>query len=226
MISPLIYEKTKDGEFLYDIFSRLIKERIIFLTQHITVEYASTIAATLFFLDHQDQQTPIRLYINSDGGDVAALFTIYDTMNTIHAPVHTYCIGAAASSAAVILAAGSPGGRFAMPNCKIMIHQLQISDMQGTAADIKNEARLVEELNQRVYETLARHSGQPLKKVKQDCYSIDHYMSAAQAIKYGIIDEIIKPTKTIPKLRTEEKKARRRNKKTEVELEIKDSTKT
>lgn len=210
-MNPLIYEKTKDGEFLYDIFSRLIKERILFLTEEITVEVASTIAATLLLLDNQDSETPICFYINSGGGDVAALFTIYDIMNMIEAPVHTYCIGEASSAAAILLAAGSAGHRYSMENSKIMIHQLQISDMQGTAADIRNEAKLIEEINHRALETLARHSGQPLKKIKTDCSGVDHYMTAQQAVKYGIIDHIVKPTKKIPMLRTEAKKEKRKS---------------
>lgn len=221
MINPLIFEKTKDGEVLYDIFSRLIKERILFLAQELDVTVASSIAATLIFLDSQDQETPINLYINSPGGDLEALFTIYDVMNMIKAPIHTYCIGMAASAAAVLLSAGSKGGRYAMPNSRVMIHQLQVSEMYGTATAIKNEAKVVEEYNNKVFEVLARHSGQPIKKVEADC-QIDHYMTAEQALKYGIVDKIVKPTKDIPKLK-EVRKNRRRKKEVPVESDGKPS---
>lgn len=198
--SAYIYEKTKDGEILYDIYSRLLKDRIIFLTDEITAEVGSQIAATLFYLDSEDNTDDISLYINSPGGSIESLFTIYDMMQLIKAPVATYCIGEACSAGAVLLAAGSKGKRYALPNSRIMIHSVQVSDMSGTADEIKNEAKVVEDTNRLISETLARHTGQRFEKVRKDC-KIDKHMSAQEALEYGIVDRILPATKPIPPLR-------------------------
>jgi ATP-dependent Clp protease, protease subunit len=209
-INPVIFEKTQDGEIYYDIFSRLIKERIIFLAEEIDAEVASTVAATLFFLDTQDKEEPISLYINSPGGYLeCGLFAIYDMMNMICAPVKTYCIGEATSAAAVILAAGSRGHRYALPNSRIMIHEVQVSDISGTGSEVENQSKTLKYVNKKLIEIIARHTGQTHSKVSRDC-KMDTWMNAEEAEKYGIIDHVLKPNKDIPDLIKAVKKPRKR----------------
>jgi len=199
-MNPVIIEKTKNGEVHYDIYSRLIKDRIIFLHEEINAEVASTIVATLLYLNLKDNDEAISIYINSPGGTVTnGLFTIYDTIQRIEAPVETVCVGEAYSAAAVILAAGEKGRRKAYPNSKIMIHNIQVSGMWGDTKDIMREAKLVSDENKNLLEVLARHSGNTLNKVTRDCNK-DFYMTAQEAKEYGIIDEILVPKKKIPKL--------------------------
>lgn len=204
-INPMIFEKTKDGEFLYDVYSRLIKDRIIFLADEVDEELATTITATLLFLDHQSKTKDISIYINSPGGDVRGLFTIYDTMQWIKSPIKTMCIGEASSAAAVILSAGSPGKRFAFENSEIMIHELQVGGMSGTSTEIEKETLRVKRLNEKIIKTMAVHSGQPYEKVKLDCKE-DKFMTAEEALEYGLIDCIVKPTKLLPKLNVGQRK--------------------
>ena len=197
-MNPVVVEKTKNGEVHYDIYSRLVKDRIIFLHEEINADVASTMIATLLYLNIKDNEEPISIYINSVGGTVTnGLFTIYDTMQRIEAPVETVCVGEAYSAAAVILAAGDK--RKAYPNSKVMIHNIQVSGMWGDSQEIIREAKLVDEENKKLLETLARHTGKPLSRIKKDC-SRDFYMTADEALKYGIIDEILVPKKNIPKL--------------------------
>lgn len=198
-INPMIYEKTRDGEFLYDVYSRLIKDRIIFLAEEVDEELATTITATLLFLDHQNKTKDIEIYVNSPGGDVNGLFTIYDTMQYIKSPIKTVCIGQASSAAAVILAAGTPGKRFAFENSEIMIHEIQVGGMSGNGTEIEKEAARVKKLNEKVLKTVAIHCGQPYEKVKADCRE-DKYLTAQEAVEYGLIDGIVKRTKSLPKL--------------------------
>jgi len=217
-IHPMIYERTRDGEMLYDIYSRLIKERIVFLADVVDVEVATTTAATFLFLESQSKTKPISLYINSPGGTLHdGLFTIYDAINYVECPIRTVCLGEAASAAATILAAGSPGLRLATPNSLIMIHQMQISEMSGSGTDMINEAERIKEWNERLYETLARHCGHTVEEISKVCKD-DTYFTAVQAKEFGLIDEIIPPKKKIPELITKAKaqaqaqasKARRR----------------
>jgi len=209
-VHPMIYEKTRDGEMLYDVYSRLIKERIVFLADEVDVEVATTVAATFLFLDSQSKTKPISLYINSPGGSVHdGLFTIYDAINYIECPVKTVCLGEAASAAATILAAGSPGMRFATPNSLIMIHQLQISDLSGKGTDVAKEAERIKEWNERLFQTLARHTGHTTEEIAQVCRD-DTYFNAKQAKEFGLIDEIVEPKKKIPDLITQTPKARRK----------------
>lgn len=183
---------------VFDVYSLLIKERILFLSQEIDGEVATSIAAKLFLLDRQSQTEEITLYINSSGGTIEnGLLTIYDTLQFIKAPVKTICIGEAYSSAAVILAAGSKGTRFAYPSARIMIHNVQVDDMSGNQKEIEDESRRIKELNQTLMNIISRHTGQDIKKVQRDCKK-DKYFSPEQAIKYGLIDEIIQPSKNIP----------------------------
>ena len=199
-MNPVIIEKTKNGEVHYDIYSRLIKDRIIFLNEEINADVASIIVATLLYLNLKNSDESISIYINSPGGTVTnGLFTIYDTIQRIEAPVETVCVGEAYSAAAVILAAGEKGKRKAYPNSKIMIHNIQVSGIWGDSKDIEREARLITNENKKLLEVLARHSGNTLKKITKDCTN-DFYMSAEEAKKYGIIDEILLPKKEIPDL--------------------------
>ncbi len=199
-ITPMVYEKTRDGEALYDIFSRLVKDRIVFLAEEITAEVGTTIAATLLFLDKQNSTQDISLYINSPGGSVCdGLYTIYDTMQFIKSPIKTVNIGEAYSAAAVLLSAGSKGKRLAFANSNTMIHQVQVGDLSGPASEIKEESKRIDLLNNRIMTTIARHSGQTFSKVKSDCME-DLYLTAEEALEYGIIDKIIKPHKLLPDL--------------------------
>lgn len=201
-IHPMIYEKTRDGEMLYDVFSRLVKDRIIFLAEEITADVGTTIAATLLFLDKQNDKQDISLYINSPGGSVCdGLYTIYDTMQYIKSPIKTVNIGEAYSAAAVLLAAGSKGKRLAFANSNTMIHQVQVGDLSGPASDVEEETKRIKLLNNRIMTTIAVHTGQTFSKVKNDCLE-DLYLTAEQALEYGIIDQIIVPNKKLPELKS------------------------
>lgn len=190
--APLIWERTKDGEAMYDVFSRLVKDRIVFLEDIIDTEMATTIAATLLFLDNQSHNKPISLYINSPGGYVhSGLFTIYDTMNYIQAPVKTVCIGEAYSAAAVILAAGQPGMRMALPNSYIMIHEIS-GGMKGSTTEIVKHADRIKQGNERLVELLAKHSKNSVAKMKK-LIKEETYFTAEEAKKLGIIDEVSSP---------------------------------
>lgn len=190
----------EEVEFLHpNIYSRLASERIIFISQEIDGVLATEKSATLLWLDKVDPNKEITIYINSIGGSVTdGLLTIYDTMQVIKAPVKTVCIGEAYSSAAILLASGSQGLRFAFPNARIMIHGIQVDDVSGTQKGIEDELKKVKSLNQSLMEILARHTGQRLNKVKKDCIE-DKYFSSKEAIKYGLIDGIIGGSKHIPK---------------------------
>lgn len=189
-----IYEKTKDGEAIYDIYSRLVKERIVFLSEGIDCDAATTICATLLFLDSQSKTKPIYLYINSNGGEIhAGLFTIYDTMNYISAPVHTVCIGEAYSAASMILSAGEKGHRTAFPNANMMIHEVQTFDglIQRSATDTVKHSKRVDKLNKRLLELIAEHTGQTVEKVTELAKETT-YFTAEEAKEFGLIDNIVK----------------------------------
>ena len=186
---PVVVEQTSRGERAYDIYSRLLKDRIIFIGTPIDDYVANLIIAQLLFLEAEDPDKDIHLYLNSPGGLVTAGLAIYDTMQYIKPRISTLCMGQAASMAAVLLAAGEPGKRFALPHSRILIHQL-MGGVQGQATDIaihsKEILRMKEELNQ----ILALHSGQPIDKIEKDSER-DFFMSGAQAKEYGLIDEVI-----------------------------------
>lgn len=191
-MSGYILERTKDGEVLYDIYSRLVKDRIVFIADEIDSEVATTIAATLLFLDNQSKNKPIYLYINSPGGTVSSgLFTIYDTMNYVKAPIHTVCIGEACSSAAVLLAAGSPGNRMSFPNGLIMVHEIQnFKHNIESTTDLLKRSKFVEKLNKRLIETLAKHTKKPVKTI-EELMKEETYFTAEEAKELGIIDKIV-----------------------------------
>ncbi len=190
---PTVIEKTSYGERAYDIYSRLLKDRIIFLGSAIDDGVANAIIAQLLFLESQDKEKDIKLYINSPGGSVTAGLAIYDTMQHIQPQVSTICVGMAASMGAVLLAAGAAGKRFALPNSEIMIHQVLGSGISGQATDIKIHADRILQMKDSLNHILAEHSGQPFKKVAEDTER-DRFMSALEAQKYGLIDKVIKKT--------------------------------
>lgn len=186
---PTVIEKTHMGERAYDIYSRLLKDRIIFLGSPIDDNVANTIIAQLLFLDSEDTKKDIRLYVNSPGGSVTAGLAIYDAMQYVKADVSTICVGLAASMGAVLLAAGEKGKRFALPNAEVMIHQV-MGGAQGQATDIKIQAEHILKIRDRLNKILVQHVGQPLKKIEQDT-DRDYFMDAEEAKKYGIIDKTI-----------------------------------
>ena len=188
MLVPMVIESSSRGERAYDIYSRLLKERIIFLGDAIEDHIANLIIAQLLFLESEDPEKDISLYINSPGGVVTAGLAIYDTMQYLRAPVSTICIGMAASQATVLLAAGAPGKRYALPNARIMIHQGS-GGFRGNTPDVLIQVKELEALVEKNHELLSRHTGQPLEKVRHDTER-DYFMSPDQAKEYGIIDQI------------------------------------
>ena len=188
MLIPYVIEQTKNGERSYDIYSRLLKDRIIFLSGEINNEMADVAVAQLLFLEAEDPDKDIMLYINSPGGLVTAGMAIYDTMNYIKAPVSTIVIGMAASMAAVLLAAGTKGKRVALPNAEIMIHQ-PLGGMQGQASDIKIHADHILHTRERLNRILASNTGKPLEIIERDTER-DNFMTAAEAAEYGLIDKV------------------------------------
>lgn len=189
ILIPTVIEKESHGERAYDIFSRLLKDRIVFLGDMMTDQLANTVIAQLLFLESQDKEKEIRLYINSPGGSVTAGLAIYDTMQYIKPDVSTICVGLAASMAAVLLAGGCKGKRFALPNAEILIHQV-MGGAEGQAADVKIRAEQIIKVRDRLNQILAKHTGQNLAKVQKDT-DRDKFMSAEEALKYGLIDQII-----------------------------------
>lgn len=190
---PIVVEQTSRGERSYDIFSRLLKDRIIFIGGPIDDNMANLVIAQLLFLQGEDPEKDISLYINSPGGVIYSGLAIYDTMQFIKPDVATYCIGMAASMAALLMAAGAPGKRYALPYSRIMIHQ-PLGGAQGQAKDIEIRAKEILRLKQVANEILTKHTGQPLDKIEADV-DRDYYMSAEEAKEYGIVDEILREAK-------------------------------
>lgn len=190
---PTVIEKSQYGERAYDIYSRLLKDRIIFLGGPITDGVANSIIAQLLFLAHEDEKKDIQLYINSPGGAVTAAMAIYDTMEYIKPDVSTICIGQAASGGAVLLACGAKGKRFALPNAEIMMHQV-MGGAEGQASEIEITARQILKIKDKINKILAGHTGQSLEKIESDT-DRDFYMSAEEAKNYGVVDKIISKSK-------------------------------
>jgi len=188
---PMVVESTNRGERAFDIYSRLLKDRIIFLGYPIDDQIANLIIAQLLFLAHEDPDQDIRLYINSPGGVVYSGLAIYDTMQMIKPDVATFCIGMGASMAAVLLAGGAKGKRFALPNSRVMIHQGS-AGFRGAVPDIEVVARETLNLTRKLTEILAQHTGQPYERVKRDTER-DYYMTADEALAYGCVDEVLEP---------------------------------
>ncbi len=186
---PMVIEQSGRGERSFDIYSRLLKERIIFLAEPIDDNVANTVIAQLLFLEAEDNEKDCYMYINSPGGVVTAGLAIYDTMQHIKAKVSTICLGQAASMAAVLLAAGEPGKRFVLENARIMIHQ-PLGGAQGQATDIEIQTKEILRIKQKLNNILMKHTKQPLKKIEKDT-DRDFFMGAEEAVKYGIVDEVI-----------------------------------
>jgi ATP-dependent Clp protease protease subunit len=196
MLIPSVIEQTPRGERFFDIFSRLLKERIIFIGTAIDDTVASLTIAQMLFLQGEDPGEPIQLYINSPGGSVSAGLGIYDTIQYISPPVHTWCMGLAASMAAVLLAAGEAGHRHALPHSRVLIHQPWIQSVGGQATDLKIQAEEILRTRDSLNRILSEHTGQPLERIEKDT-DRDFYMSASEALEYGIVDVIAtrQPTK-------------------------------
>lgn len=190
---PIVVEQTSRGERSYDIYSRLLKDRIIILGSEINDVVADLVVAQLLFLEADDPEKDIQIYINSPGGSVSAGFAIYDTIQYIKPDVTTICIGRAASMGAFLLAAGTKGKRFALPNSDIMIHQ-PLGGAQGQAEDIRIQAEKIIEIRERINRILSERTGQPLDRIAKDT-DRDYYMSAAEAVEYGIIDAVMERKK-------------------------------
>ena len=190
MLIPTVIEKTHHGERAYDIYSRLLKERIIFLGGPISDPIANTVIAQLLFLENQDSKKDIQLYINSPGGVVTSALAIYDTMQYIKPDVSTICVGLAASGAAILLGAGARGKRFVLPNSEILLHQV-MGGAEGQAVEIEISAKHIIKIRDKLNKILAKHTGQSLTKIQKDT-DRDFYMSAEEAKEYGLVDDIIK----------------------------------
>ncbi len=187
---PTVVEQTSRGERAFDIYSRLLKERIIFLGTPIDDTVSNLIMAQLLHLEGEDPEKDISLYINSPGGAMTSLMAIYDSMNFIKPDVATYCMGQAASAAAVLLAAGAQGKRFALPHARIMLHQPHIGGLEGQATDIEIHAKEIIRVKEEMNEILAHHTGQDLAKIKVDT-DRDFWMTAEEALKYGVVDRVL-----------------------------------
>jgi ATP-dependent Clp protease, protease subunit len=189
VLVPFVVEQTGRGERSYDIYSRLLKDRIVFVGGQISDELANLVTAQLLFLESEDPEREINMYINSPGGSVTAGLAIYDTMQFVKPPVSTLCVGQAASMGSFLLAAGAKGRRYALPHSRILIHQLS-GGFEGQAADIEIQARETLRIREIVNEVLSRHTGKSIKQIEKDT-DRDNFMSAAQAVEYGLIDEVI-----------------------------------
>ncbi len=189
MLIPIVVEQSSRGERAYDIYSRLLKDRIIFLGTGVTDEIANLVIAQMLFLEAEDSEKEIHFYINSPGGLVTAGLAIYDTMQYIRSPVATYCMGQAASMGALLLAAGDKGKRYALPHSRILIHQL-MGSFTGQASDVDIQAKEILRLREELNEILAQHTGQPLERIKVDT-DRDYFMSGNEAKEYGLVDQVI-----------------------------------
>src|SRR5687767_14967702 len=190
---PYVVEKSGREERVYDIYSRLLKDRIVFLGTQVNDEVANSIVAQMLFLQSDDPKADIHLYVNSPGGSVSAGFAIYDTMQFVTCDVATYCVGQAASMGAVLLTAGAAGKRHALPNARIMIHQ-PLAGMQGTAEEIQIHAKEFKRIKQRLNDILIRHTGQPLDRIEKDT-DRDRFMTAEEAAEYRLIDKVVENMK-------------------------------
>ena len=189
MIIPTVLEATARGERSYDIWSRLLRDRIVFLGRALDDDVANLVVAQLLFLEGEDPERPIHLYINSPGGDMTALFAIHDTMRFLRSPVSTMCVGQAASAAAVLLAAGEPGMRYTLPNSRVLIHQPH-GGAQGQSTDIEIQVREMVELRDRMVEVLVRSTGQTRERILADI-DRDHILRGQAAVDYGLVDDVL-----------------------------------
>jgi ATP-dependent Clp protease protease subunit len=186
---PYVVEQTHRGERSYDIYSRLLKDRIIFLGTPIDDDVANVVIAQLLFLESEDPDKDINLYINSPGGSVTAGMAIYDTMQYVKPPVSTICMGQAASMGALLLCAGAKGKRYALPHARVMIHQV-LGGAQGQASDVEIQAKEILRLKAKMNEIMAKHTGQPIERIEKDT-DRDYFMGAGEAKEYGLVDEVV-----------------------------------
>ena len=193
MLIPIVVEKSSSGERAYDIYSRLLKERIVFVTGPINDAVANTVIAQLIYLENEDPKKDIYLYINSPGGAVTSALAIYDTMQFVKPDVSTICVGMAASGAALILAGGEEGKRYSLPNAEILLHQV-MGGVEGQAVEVEIAARHIIRIKDRINQIIAKHTGQSLKKIEKDT-DRDFYMTPLEAKSYGVIDKIVKTAK-------------------------------
>jgi ATP-dependent Clp protease protease subunit len=200
---PIVVEQTGRGERQYDIYSRLLIDRIVFLGYPVDDQIANLIIAQLLFLQMADPKKDIHFYINSPGGSVTAGLAIYDTMQFLTCDVNTYCIGQAASMGAVLLCAGTKGKRYALPNANIMIHQV-LGGAEGQASDVEIRVKYMLKLKQRLNQIMSKHTGKPVDQVEKDC-DRDNFMSADEAKNYGLVDEVVQSRKEIPQLTASDK---------------------
>ncbi len=196
MLVPIVVEQTGRGERSYDIFSRLLKDRIIFIGTGIDDTVANLVIAQMLFLQMEDPKKDIHIYINSPGGSVTAGLAIYDTMQFVTCDVTTYCMGISASMGAVLLAAGTKGKRYALPNSDIMIHQVS-GGAQGQASDVERQVEFMFKLKKRLNRILSHHTGKPVEQVERDA-DRDYYMSAEEAKSYGLVDHVVQTRKDTP----------------------------
>jgi ATP-dependent Clp protease protease subunit len=201
---PMVVEQTARGERAYDIYSRLLKERLIFIVGPVEDHMANLIVAQLLFLESENPDKDIQLYINSPGGSVTAGLSIYDTMQFVNCDISTICIGQAASMGALLMAGGTKGKRYALPHSRFMVHQPS-AGFQGQATDIEIHAKEVLELKRRLNEIMARHSGQTLKQIEKDLER-DNFMGGAEAVKYGLIDTLLESRTEMPAAEKDESK--------------------
>ncbi len=196
MLVPIVVEQTGRGERSYDIYSRLLKDRIIFIGTPIDDNVANLVIAQMLFLQMEDAKKDINIYINSPGGSVTAGLAIYDTMQFVTSDVNTYCMGLAASMGAVLLCAGTKGKRYALPNSDIMIHQVS-GGARGQASDVERQVEFMFKLKKRLNRIISHHTGQPVETVEKDA-DRDYYMTADEAKAYGLVDEVVKSRKDLP----------------------------
>ncbi len=189
MLIPIVIEQSSRGERAYDIYSRLLKDRIIFMGEQVQDSMANTVIAQMLFLESEDPDKDINLYINSPGGSVTAGLAIYDTMQYIRPDIATICMGQATSMGALLLAAGAKGKRYALPHARVMIHQ-PLGGVQGQATDIDIQAKEIMKIKELIHKILVKHTGQSMEKIRQDTER-DYFMDAEEAMRYGIVDRII-----------------------------------
>ncbi len=194
---PMVVEQSSRGERAYDIYSRLLKDRIVFVVGPVEDQVANLVIAQVLYLESENPDKDIHMYINSPGGAVTSGMAIYDTMQFVRCNVSTLCIGQAASMGAFLLAAGEPGKRYALPNSRMMIHQPAMSGARGVAADIEIQAKEILHMRERLNRLLARHTGQPVDRIEADS-DRDFWMSPDEAEQYGLVDRVQQPRKTLP----------------------------
>jgi len=187
---PMVIEKTGRGERAYDIYSRLLKDRVVFLGGAVSDETANLLVAQLLFLSNEDPKADVHFYINSPGGSVSAGLAVYDTMQFIRPQVATYCVGVAASMGAWLLAGGEQGKRYTLPNSRVLLHQPLIGGVEGTATDLGIQAEQMVKTRKRMYQIMSRHTGQPVDQIERDC-DRDKWLDAEESKEYGVVDQVL-----------------------------------